>query len=143
LAKNSDDFLPRVTRALQFAKIDVCRGFLKLKRNEFNDDSPFGKFRDALFEAMRDTDSKEVVAYVALCDWAYKPVASQIEAAEIAKLDKAYGKLQEVYPLLKIISPGSIDGKTIGHLTEYIQLLDDNRKAGAFKEIFDAKEATT
>lgn len=144
MKEHADDYMPRVTKSLQFAAVEGCRGFLKLKRDEFSDDSPFGKFIDSLYEAKKENENKEVKAYIELCAWAGKEANTQVKKRDSDKLANAHDKLRDIYPLLNLVVPSSIDGKTAGNLTEYIQLVDQNRVSqnAPVPEIFDAEEVT-
>jgi len=139
-----DDMKPRLARALSYAEVSHCHAYLRLKRSDFNDDSLFGKFFDALYAARKDNESKEVKSYMELLSWLERPTDKEVKVKDAKALASAFNHIKRIYPLLNLVAAHTIDTKTSHHLTEYIVLIDEkrDRESGDEVEIFDGEEAT-
>jgi hypothetical protein len=140
LSDNHNTMQPRVSLSLQFARVEAMRGYLNLKRSEFSAESPFGKFLDDMHAAKRENESDDVNAYMELLGWLEKDRNCGVKDKDARQLERVIEKMHKLYPLLALISPGSINNKTSSHLVEYITLVDNEH--GTAQEVFDAEAVT-
>ena len=126
-AKNDPEWEPRVISAVQYAAFAKYKGYLKLKLTDFDNKSPFGQFLTALHNAYKEHLNSKVQAYNFVRLWLNKDVDASLKVKEKEKFAGVYRELQDVYPLLKLVSPDQIDsGKAGEHLTQYITLMDQD-----------------
>jgi hypothetical protein len=140
LSDNRNTMQPRVMSSLQFARVEATRGYLNLKRSEFSDESPFGKFLDAMRSAKNENDSADVKAYMDLTGWLGKDRDCDVKERDARELERLVEKMHQIYPLLALIAPTHIHNKTSNHLVEYITLLDNEH--GTAQEVLDAEAVT-